>query len=190
MNIISGKARNLQLTELPDCAVRPTAIRARKALFDSLNGKLEGAGVIDLCSGSGALALEAASRGAKWIFMVENDPAHLNCIKENCRRVAAAGVETEMIAADFDILNFSRWRSMLPEKADILFADPPYAKSAEFFRQLAANEEFRSALAGTVMIWEIPDTPGAMGEFITVEFPQNKQFRRFGGTLFLTGVIG
>ena len=65
MNIIAGSARNLILADLPDQEVRPTAIRSRKALFDSL-GAMEGLGVLDLCSGSGAIALEAASRGAAW----------------------------------------------------------------------------------------------------------------------------
>lgn len=188
MNIIAGLARNLQLTDLPGSEVRPTAIRARKALFDSL-GSFEGLGVVDLCSGSGALALEAASRGAKWIFMVENNPLHLECIRENCRRVAATGVTTEMIISEFDILNFNRYSHHIPGRADLIFADPPYSKSAEFFQKLAADKEFTSSMQGAVLIWEIPDTPGAAGNFMPADFLDKKQFRRFGGTIFLTGVI-
>ena len=62
MNIIAGAARNLELLSPPDMEIRPTTGRARKALFDSL-GPLDGLGVLDLCAGSGAAALEAASRG-------------------------------------------------------------------------------------------------------------------------------
>lgn len=188
MNIISGMARNLQLTDLPGSAVRPTAVRARKALFDSF-GSFDGLGVMDLCSGSGALALEAASRGAKWIFMVENDPLHIECIRENCRRVTAAGVDAKMVIAEYDLLNFHSYSRLMPGKPDLIFADPPYAKSAEFFTSLSENSAFTSFCAGAKMIWEIPDTPGAMGDFIDADFPDKKQFRRFGGTIFLTGVI-
>ena len=188
MNIIAGTARNLLLTDLPGVDVRPTAVRARKALFDSL-GSFEGKGVIDLCSGSGALALEAASRGAKWVFMVENNPLHLECIRENCRRAAAAGVETSMIISEFDLLNFSRYKHHIPDKADLIFADPPYNKSADFFHALAKNEEFTATLQGATLIWEIPNTPGAAGEFISADFLDKMQFRRFGSTIFLIGVI-
>ncbi|MBE6377235.1 MAG: hypothetical protein E7051_00285 [Lentisphaerae bacterium] len=188
MNIISGMARNLLLTDLPGSAVRPTAIRARKALFDSL-GSFEGKGVIDLCSGSGALALEAASRGAKWVFMVENNPLHIECIKENCRRVSAAGVKADMVISEFDLRDFSRYKHHIQGKADLIFADPPYAKSAEFFHSLAENQEFTSMQQGATLIWEIPDTPGAAGEFISANFPDKMQFRRFGSTIFLIGVI-
>ena len=188
MNIIAGTARNLRLTDLPGSEVRPTAVRARKALFDSL-GNFDGLGVVDLCSGSGALALEAASRGAEWVFMVENNPRHLECIRENCRRVTATGVTTKMIISEFDILNFSRYSHHIPGKADLIFADPPYAKSAEFFHKLAADREFTAVMQGTMLIWEIPDTPGAAGDFMPADFLDKMQFRRFGGTIFLTGVI-
>ena len=63
MEIISGLARGVQLTVPPGETVRPTAARARKALFDSL-GDLAGTRVADLCAGAGGLGLEAASRGA------------------------------------------------------------------------------------------------------------------------------
>ena len=188
MNIISGLARNLQLTDLPGSAVRPTAVRARKALFDSF-GSFEGLGVMDLCSGSGALALEAASRGAKWIFMVENNPLHIGCIRENCRRVTAAGVDTKMVIAEYDLLKFSSYSRQMPGRPDLIFADPPYAESADFFNALKENDSFTSFCSGAKMIWEIPDTPGAMGNFIEADHLEQKQFRRFGGTIFLTGVI-
>ena len=64
MRIIAGIARNIELAAPPGIGVRPTAVRARKALFDSIGSRLAGSVVLDLCAGSGALALEAASRGA------------------------------------------------------------------------------------------------------------------------------
>ena len=188
MNIISGCARNLTLADLPDSEVRPTAIRARKALFDSI-GSFEGKGILDICSGSGALALEAASRGAKWAAMVEKDPIHVECIKENCRRVAAAGCESSLLILNFDAVNFSRYMFQLPEKAAVIFGDPPYKISAEIFHSLLNDKSFTDFNADALLIWEIPATPGAMGGFINVNHLKNMRFRRFGSTVFLLGEI-
>ena len=188
MNIISGTARNLALAELPDDGIRPTAVRARKALFDSL-GDFSGRGVLDLCSGSGALALEAASRGAKWAAMVEKDPAHLDCIRENCRRITATGIGTELLIMEFDIFCFQRYLPQLPGKPEIIFADPPYNISADFFQKLLSDDSFIRQLDGAKLIWEIPDTPGAMGRFINCKNLKDLQFRRFGGTIFLTAAL-
>ena len=118
MNIISGTARNLELADLPDSAVRPTAVRARKALFDSI-GIFAGKTVLDLISGSGALALEAASRGAAAVIMVENDPAHVDCIRENCRRVTAAGAAAEKLILEFDALFPERYLAKISDRPDI-----------------------------------------------------------------------
>lgn len=188
MNIISGSARNLALAELPDSAIRPTAIRARKALFDSI-GSFENCGVLDLCSGSGALALESASRGAAWIAMVEKDSAHIGCIRENCRRVNAAGCTSEMVILEFDILNFSRYKNQLPAVPDMIFADPPYAISAELFSTLLSDKDFCSYCRGSKLFWEIPDMPGEAGKFIQTASLGNMQLRRFGGTMFIIGTI-
>ncbi|MBE6357150.1 MAG: hypothetical protein E7058_08585 [Lentisphaerae bacterium] len=188
MNIISGTARNLVLAELPDNGIRPTAIRARKALFDSL-GDFAGCGVLDLCAGSGALALEAASRGAAWCAMVEKDPAHLECIRENCRRISATGTTAKLLIMEFDIFCFDRYLPQLPEKPALIFADPPYDVSADFFKKLTDSQSFVRAVNGAKLIWEIPGTPGAAGEFINAKNLYNIQFRRFGSTVFLTAEI-
>ena len=76
MQIIAGKARSLELSAPPGIGVRPTAGRSRKALFDSIGGALAGSCVLDLFSGSGALALEAASRGAAVLWMASQLQMH------------------------------------------------------------------------------------------------------------------
>jgi len=188
MNIISGTARNLELADLPDSAVRPTAVRARKALFDSI-GVFAGKTVLDLFSGSGALALEAASRGASTVVMVENDPAHVACIRENCRRVTAAGADAEKLILEFDALFPQRYLPKLPALPDLIFADPPYADSSKFFHRLLSDETFVTELSGSRLIWEVPDTPGALGEFMEHPALSDVTIRRFGGTFFLLGTI-
>ena len=188
MRIIAGTARNLELATVPDCEVRPTAVRARKALFDSL-GIWSGMVALDLFSGTGALALEAASRGASKIVMVENDPAHQACIRENCRRVAAAGTEAAMLLAECDAMRPERYLDRLSGAPDVVFADPPYAISGTCFRELMGNGIFVEKLGGARLVWEIPDSPGAQADFLRTPALAESNFRRFGGTLFLLGKI-
>ena len=121
--------------------------------------------------------------------MVEKDPAHIECIKENCRRVAAAGSESKLLILNFDATDFHRYWRQLPDKPDIIFGDPPYDISAEIFHKLLNNQQFTDFNSGAQLVWEIPDTPGAMGEFIGAENLNSLQFRRFGGTIFLTGNV-
>ena len=173
MNIISGLARNLELASLPDCGIRPTSARARKALFDSL-GNFSGKTILDLFSGSGALALEID---------------HIQCIRENCRRVSAAGVDCEMTTLEFDALQPERYLNKLTAIPDIIFADPPYAESGKYFRQLMDDHHFCETLSSCRIIWEIPDTPGAMADFLECNSLTGNSFRRFGSTFFLSGNI-
>ena len=188
MNIIAGAARNLELLSPPDMEIRPTTGRARKALFDSL-GPLDGLGVLDLCAGSGAAALEAASRGAALAVLVEKNAAHTQIIRKNVERVRKTCVSGRMEIVNADILNVRSYLSLLDE-CSLILADPPYAVSAELFRKLMSDELFLSHAEECFLVWEIPDTPGALGEFLEVPCTQNWQVRKFGGTLFLMGNIG
>jgi len=86
MEIISGFAKNVQLKTPRSFNVRPTTIRARCALFDSL-GSFEGLKVLDLFAGSGAMGLEAASRGASEVTLVESAPEHCRFIRTNVEKV-------------------------------------------------------------------------------------------------------
>ena len=188
MNIIAGAARNLELLSPPDMEIRPTTGRARKALFDSL-GPLDGIGVLDLCAGSGAAALEAASRGAGLAVMVEKNPNHVKIIRSNAERVRKTGVTARLEIVNADILSVQNYVSLLDE-CSLILADPPYAVSAELFRGLMENELFIGHAEECFLVWEIPDTPGALGEFLEIPGTENWEVRKFGGTLFLMGTIG
>ena len=187
MNIISGTARNLELADLPDSAVRPTAVRARKALFDSL-GSFAGAGVLDLCSGSGALALESASRGAERCFMIELSQLHCRIIRENIAKVQKAGVKSSLEVFNCNILDTHKYLDAV-YSSNIIFADPPYAISAELFSTLFKKEDFLCAASGCLVVWELPDTPGTTGDFIDNPAFSDFELRRFASTTFLKGVI-
>ena len=124
MNIIAGLARGVELSVPPGIPVRPTAGRVRKALFDSL-GALSDHHVLDILSGSGALALESLSREAKSAAMVELEQSHIHCIENNLRAVRAAGVDAPAWIIQADATRPESYLARLKNLPDIIFADPP-----------------------------------------------------------------
>lgn len=122
MRIVAGKWRGRLLEAPPGLATRPTAARAREALFSMLVARLptlEGLRVLDLFAGSGALGLEALSRGAAHATFVEQFPAPRAALARN---IAALGAEakTTVIACAVEKLGPA------PARYDLVFADPPY----------------------------------------------------------------
>src|SRR5258707_14629336 len=96
MRVIAGQWGGRRLAAPPGRATRPTSDRVREALF-SILGPLDGERVLDLFAGSGALGLEALSRGAASATLVERAPAALRALREN---VAALGADAEVVATD------------------------------------------------------------------------------------------
>ena len=188
MKIIAGCARNTELLSPSDLGVRPTAVRSRKALFDSIGGRMAGAAVLDLFSGSGALGLESASRGAAEILMVELSPKHISVIENNIRIVQKTGAMAAITLINADVLDLPRYSKRISH-ADFIFADPPYAVSGELFKKLLALPRFREDFAGAQLFWEIPDTPGAAGDFINCPALKQWQLKDFAGTRFLVGTV-
>jgi 16S rRNA (guanine966-N2)-methyltransferase len=185
MNIISGTARSIELTVPSGLTVRPTSARARKALFDSL-GDFTGANVVDLFAGCGSLGLEAASRGAARVVMVEKSRANSAAIEENAGKVRKAGVDSEIIVLSADVMS-GTYRTKVPEP-DIIFADPPYPESVDYFEKLMADKRFVEWAQSSYLIWEIPSEPGAVGKFM--EHPRLiSKIKRFGSTQFLVAVV-
>lgn len=189
MNIIAGLARGVELSAPPGIPVRPTAGRVRKALFDSL-GDLSEIHVLDLFSGSGALALESLSRGARSAAMVELEAPHINCIEQNLNAVRAAGVSAPALIIQADATCPERFLARLKQLPDIIFADPPYPISAECFNKILNNSYFCRTLAGKLLIWELPDHPGAAGEFLSgTKLLDEFKLRRYANTMFASGKI-
>lgn len=83
MRVIAGTARSLKLKTIEGLDTRPTTDRIKETLFNILQPDIHGAVVLDLFSGSGAIAIEALSRGAKEAVLVENSKAACVCIREN-----------------------------------------------------------------------------------------------------------
>jgi 16S rRNA (guanine966-N2)-methyltransferase len=125
VRIVAGEHRGRTLRTPPGATTRPTSDRVREALF-SILGSVDGLRVLDLYAGSGALGIEALSRGAASAAFVESDRAALDAIRAN---LAAIGREADAEVAARDALAWLRGAS--PEPAfDLVFCDPPYDAAA------------------------------------------------------------
>lgn len=120
MRIIAGIAKGRRLVAPSGKGVRPTTDRVKEALFSSLQPRLHGAVVLDLYAGSGALGLEAVSRGARHAVLVERWPRALQAIGANIE-AAGFGDMVTVVADDVE-----RAVTTLSGPFDIVLADPPY----------------------------------------------------------------
>ncbi len=150
MRIISGKAGSIRLRIPRGSDIRPSEDRLKEALFASL-GDLREKNVLDLFSGSGALGLEALSRGAGRVIMLEKNPAYLRCIEQNLASVKKAlGTDCGQVKiVTADARHTSRLLAEWAGKMEVILADPPYHPPAGEFgaAELLLQEEF-AAWAG------------------------------------------
>ena len=127
MRIAGGDWRGRTLRVPAGDAVRPTQDRVREALFSMLQFELAGAAFLDLFAGSGAVGLEALSRGARSVTFVEQNRRHLAVLNENCAALGVAGQAVTAVAADC----YRYLTSYAGPGFAIAFADPPYALGEE-----------------------------------------------------------
>ena len=126
MRIITGRARGTHLYTLEGEATRPTSERAKEAVFSMLQFELAGRDVLDLFAGSGQMALEAISRGAKSAVLVDASPKAVDIIKKNVKKTHF-DQECRVLCADFSDVLRSR-RPGFPQQFGLVVIDPPYAK--------------------------------------------------------------
>lgn len=126
MRIISGEARGRRLRAPRGAATRPTADRVREALFNILND-VAGLAVLDLFAGTGALALEALSRGAARAVLVDDADAAARVIHAN---VALLGYQERVQVLRLDVARALRLLERQGARFDLVFIDPPYAGAA------------------------------------------------------------
>jgi 16S rRNA (guanine966-N2)-methyltransferase len=123
MRIVAGEWGGRRIQAPPGRATRPTTDRVREAWMSAVAAELPGARVLDLFAGSGALGLEALSRGAASATFVENAPAALMALSANLASLGAGG-RAQVVRTDA-----VRFVEALPAGAfDVAFADPPYGK--------------------------------------------------------------
>ncbi len=150
MKITGGKFRRLNLRGAPALeGLRPTARRLREILFERLAQRIEGARFLDLCAGSGAVGLEALSRGAAHVTFVESSARACDFIRANLKACGVGRAQAEV--REEEVLSFLR----PPDEGDgprwdLAFYDPPYSSDYEpvlsLFGAGAALEPRRGAL--------------------------------------------
>ncbi|MFA5536225.1 MAG: 16S rRNA (guanine(966)-N(2))-methyltransferase RsmD [Bacillota bacterium] len=137
MRIIAGKAKGMILHAPKGYATRPTGSRVKEALFNSIQGLELEARVLDLFAGSGALGLEALSRGAGYVVFVENSPTAIRSLTYNIEKT---GWQAQTRVVGMDVLSFLK--SCQEKPFDLIFIDPPYSyeKWPEILNLLAGKK--------------------------------------------------
>jgi 16S rRNA (guanine966-N2)-methyltransferase len=150
--VISGTAGGIHLLAPEGKGTRPTSDRVKEALFSILSPRLADARVLDLFAGTGQLAIEALSRGARSAVLVDPDRAAIARIRQNLER-------TRLAALAVVLPTFAR--SALEQMAregrafDLVFLDPPYAEALPWFRDVAERLEAGGLLApGALVVLE------------------------------------
>jgi 16S rRNA (guanine966-N2)-methyltransferase len=135
MRVIAGRLGGRRLQAPRGSATRPTSDRVREALFAML-GELDGARVLDLFAGTGALGIEALSRGAATAVFVERDADALRALNANLRTLAIPEESAQVRRGDaLAALRSARERK---ETYDLVFIDPPYRQAREWGPELSA----------------------------------------------------
>lgn len=142
MRVIAGSAGGLRLT-VPETEVRPTMDRVKAAIFSSLGDRVVNAKVLDLFAGTGALGIEALSRGAASALFVEENATAVRAIEQNFIHTKLRGrVRRGDVFAFLEAVQSN-------ERYDIILADPPYEKTksgGEFTRLLLENQKLAELL--------------------------------------------
>ncbi len=175
MRVISGKLRGKRLFTLKGMNLRPTSDRVKEAIFDILQNSVEGQKVLDLFAGTGALGIEALSRGAKRAVFVEGSPQSLTVLYKNleaCRIQEQAEVLSREVQAGIKIL------SERGETFDLIFLDPPYGKGLARRTLLALSGE--SILAADALI-VAEHSPAE--DLDAISLLQRVDRRKYGSTL-------
>jgi 16S rRNA (guanine966-N2)-methyltransferase len=133
MRVIAGRWGGRRLQAPPGEATRPTSDRVREALFSVLGDRVDGARVLDLFAGSGALGIEALSRGAAHATFVDSAPAAIRSLTAN---LSALGADAEVRRAD--ARRFLGAASANGRHYDLVFLDPPYRLAGRLGGELAA----------------------------------------------------
>ncbi|MEU9706373.1 16S rRNA (guanine(966)-N(2))-methyltransferase RsmD [Streptomyces sp. NPDC047981] len=181
--VIAGTAGGRRLAVPPGNGTRPTSDRAREGLFstwEALLGTLTGTRVADLYAGSGAVGLEALSRGASHALLVEADQRAARTVRENIRSLALPGAELRTGKAEQIVTGPAP-----AEPYDLLFLDPPYAVSDDDLREILLTLRSGGWIAEDAVVTVERSTRG--GEFGWPDGFEPLRSRRYGEGTFWYG---
>lgn len=147
LRILGGKLKGLALESPPESLTRPTSTMLRRKIFDS-HQNLENFCFIDLCAGSGSVGIEALSRGASKIVLVEKNYQALNILQKNKLKVLEKLPSASIQVDKSDVLKWLANNLEKLTKATILFFDPPYEDKAFYEKviELILNSSFAGEL--------------------------------------------
>jgi 16S rRNA (guanine966-N2)-methyltransferase len=175
MRVIAGTLRRRTLEAPAGLATRPTSDRLRETLFNVLAPRMEGARFLDLYAGSGAVGIEAASRGAASVVMVERAEPALKVLRLNLEKLGLRGSVRVQATGVERFLRRLR-PGMSPMQFDVVFLDPPYEAAEEYaltLRSLGATE------TGIL----------ARGALVIAEHRRKEKLDEKYGTLYRTRVL-
>jgi 16S rRNA (guanine(966)-N(2))-methyltransferase RsmD len=191
MRVIAGTYRSRILKSLKGLALRPTSDRLRETLFNVLTPNISGARFADLFAGTGAIGIEALSRGAAEVLFIENHAPAAALIRKN---LDSLGIRSGFTVLPADVLRglemvASRMKGA-ESKFDFIFLDPPYAAAADYERVLAfLGSADLLAPAGMVIAehrrkFDLPEKAAALRRFrVLKQGDAALSFYRRGGAL-------
>ena len=171
MRVIGGAFRSRRLKSIPGVATRPTPDRLRETLFNILAPRIQGATFLDGYAGTGAVGIEALSRGARHAFFLERSRGAIEVIREN---LEALGLEPRAtVVAGPVLLTVRRYPT------DIIFLAPPYELEREYTAVLDALSAYLTE----------PRTPGSGPALAVIQHPTRRPLPDTNGTLRRTRVV-
>ena len=132
MRVIAGKYKGRTLFSPKDASVRPTTDRIKENVFNLLQGRIPGASFLDLFGGTGAMSIEALSRGAARAVIVDASRESVDLIKKNFQKVGV-GKEGQILEVPYDVA----LKRLARERFDVIYLDPPYR--ADYYEDILAR---------------------------------------------------
>ncbi len=185
MRIVAGKFRGKNLAKSDHLkSLRPTTDKNREALFNILSSakfvkeigfEMVDAEILDLCCGTGAVGFEALSRGAKSVFFVDNNSAHLDLAKKNCEMMKLAE------SCQFLLCDVKKNLPTAPKKFNLIFIDPPYAEN--YFEIISALKNKNWLHAESLIVVELESEQE--NKLQNLDFLQALELRKYGSTTFV-----
>jgi 16S rRNA (guanine966-N2)-methyltransferase len=174
LRVISGTLKGKKLFSVKGRSLRPTSDRVRESVFDILQGIIEGRRVLDLFAGTGAMGIEALSRGALAAVFIENHPGSLDALRRNLAACRLEGVSEVLAKEAKEGLRFLEGRR---GNFEFIFLDPPYGKG---LARETVNKLAESALLKPATLIVAEHSPAEVVEGI---FPLERvDFRKYGST--------